>query len=295
MLSRRHFLLGVSLLLAGCTPQTTATNSKFPTDALKREVALKQPAKRVVAIGPAAVEIIFALGAGSQLVGRDDFSSFPPEAKKVAVAGTYQGPNVEQCVALKPDLVIVQFEGLEPTRVNDWQTKIGAPVGIIGAATVKDAGVEIQKIADWLGVSEKGKPMAAALEKPTPITWNKSKAFIEIGRSPLYTAGQNTLVGDVVNTSGFENVAKVRGYQAYNIENLLVDNPDVYIVTTTKSRADTIRELRANPSLSKLKCIQKGRVITVDSDLILRPGPRLKDGIAQLTSESKKLANSPQS
>ena len=301
MLSRRYLLLVLLLFLAGCTPQQPASqqpktsSNKFTVDGIQREVALKQPAKRVVAIGPAAVEIMFALGSSDLLVGRDDYADFPPEAKKVAIAGTYQGPNVEQCIALHPDLVIVQFEGMDKARADEWQSKIGAPVAIVGAITVKEAGAEIQKMADWIGRSEKAKTLAAPLAKPTVVNWKKSRAFIEVGRSPLFTAGPNTLVGNAVEVSGFENVAKVRGYQAYNLENLTVDNPDVYIVPTKKSQAETLRELRANPALSKLKCVQKGDVVTVDGDLLLRPGPRLKDGLARLSRESLKLANGSKS
>jgi iron complex transport system substrate-binding protein len=294
--SRRYLLLGLLLLPAGCNSQQSQTTSnKFPVDGIKREVSLKQPAKRVIAIGPAAVEIMFALGAEDLLVGRDDYADFPAEAKKVPIAGTYQGPNIEQCIALRPDIVIVQFEGMDKARLDEWQKKIGVPVAAIGAITVKEAGVEIQKIADWIGKSEKAKPLTLPLNESPAIKWKKSRAFIEIGRSPLFTAGPNTLVGNAVEVSGFENVAKVRGYQAYNLENLTVDAPDVYIVPTKDSREQTLRQLRANQSLSKLKCIQTGRVIVIDPDLILRPGPRLKTGISTLQKASQNLAEKPNS
>ena len=289
-ISRRHLLCWGALFLAGCSSQTAPpTPANFPRDGAGRAVNLPTPASRVIALGPGAVETVWALGAGKKLVGRDDYADFPPETKKVEVAGNFQGPNIEKCIALRPDLVIVQGEGIELSRADEWQAKIGAPVAVIGATTVGGVREEIEKIAAWLDASPEKLKNATAHFHENAHFWNVS-VFIEIGRSPLYTAGQNTLVGDVVSRNGFQNIASVRGYQAYNIENLLAKPPRAYLVPTKKTKAQTLAELRAHPTLSKLEAVKKGRVVVVDPDLILRPGPRLRDGMSKLYRESRILA-----
>lgn len=247
----------------------------FPRDDLGREVALQAPARRVIVIGPGAIETVFALGLGKLLVGRDDYADFPPEAKSIAIAGNYQGPSVEKSVALRPDLVIVQGETYDPERAGQWQKQIGVPVAILVATDVSGVEKGMQKIAKWLGQNAKAKP----------------SAFIEIGRSPLYTAGQKTLVGDVLNWSGWKNVAQVSGYQPYGLESLLAKQPDVYIVPTKAKREVVVRQLRENAALSQLKCVRQGRIVVIDPDLVLRPGPRLKSGILQLQKEAARLAS----
>ncbi|MBF8284274.1 MAG: putative ABC transporter substrate binding protein precursor, partial [Anaerolineales bacterium] len=77
------------------------------TDSLGREVTLAAPAQRIISLAPSNTEIVFALGAGDKLVGRDDFSDYPPEALKVQSIGSlYPNVNAEVIVALKPDLVL---------------------------------------------------------------------------------------------------------------------------------------------------------------------------------------------
>ena len=279
-------------LLAGCNatkptatpPASNVQSAQFPNDDLNRPIELRAPAKRIIVIGTGAIETMFAIDAGKQLVGRDSYEGIPPAAKKVAIAGDFKGPNVEQSVALRPDLIIVQGETYDKARVENWQSKIGVPVAALTPTTIKMVREDILKMGQWTGQTAQSQKVAATLNVPAP---NKTgaKAFIEIERNPLYSAGPETLVGNVIEAAGFANVAKIKGYSPYNIESLLSDPPDVYIVTSDKPKAQVVAELRNSPALSKLDCIQKGRVIVMDGDLILRPSPRLKQGIEKLQKQ----------
>ena len=296
-----NFALPLLILLAGCAaPRQPATAPApaprvgkfvFPNDDLGRPVALKAPAQRVIVIGPGAVETMFALGAQKQLVGRDNYAAVPPAAKNVAIAGDFQGPNVEQAVALRPDLIIVQGETYDKSRVENWQTKIGVPVAALTPRTLQMVREDIIKIGQWTGRAARAGEVAATLKLPTPPA-NRLKAFIEIGRSPLYSAGPDTLVGSVIEAAGFRNAAQIKGYQQINIESVLANPPDVYIATSDKPKAQIVAELRKSPTLSKLDCIRKGRVIVIDGDLILRPGPRLNEGITQLSEVRDQFSGS---
>ena len=283
--------LPLLLLLAGCnaskpvaTPPASnvaVQGAQFPSDDLDRPINLNAPAQRVIVIGPGAVETMFAIGAEKQLVGRDNYAAIPPAAKDVAVAGDFQGPNVEQAVALRPDLIIVQGETYDRTRVENWQAKIGVPVAVLTPRNLQMVREDIIKIGQWTGKTAEAGQVAATLNFPTPPA-KGPKAFIEIGRSPLYSAGPDTLVGNVIEAAGFSNAAPIQGYQAVNAESLLASPPDVYIATSDKPKTEIVAELRQSPTLSKLDCVRKGRVIVIDGDLILRPGPRLKQGIEKL-------------
>ena len=289
------------LLLAGCAaPKPAATppapaprvgNFVFPNDDLGRPVDLKAPAQRVIVIGPGAVETMFAIGADKQLVGRDNYATVPPAAKNVAIAGDFQGPNVEQSVALRPDLIIVQGETYDKGRVENWQTKIGAPVAVLTPRTLQMARIDIELMGAWVDKTARAHKISASLNVPAPSV-KGPKAFIEIGRSPLYSAGPDTLVGSVIEAAGFRNAAPIKGYQPMNIESLLAAPPDVYIATSDKPKAQILAELRKSPTLSKLDCVRKGRVIVIDGDLILRAGPRLKQGIMQLSGVRDQFSGS---
>ncbi|HEX9996820.1 MAG TPA: helical backbone metal receptor [Abditibacterium sp.] len=291
----RCCLFFLLLPLSGCQkPQVSKLKQenlgpRFPTDDLNRAVELANPAQRVVVIGPGAIETIFALGAGAKLVGRDSYADFPAEAKKIAIAGDYSGPSVEKCIALRPDLVLVQGETWDKARVEQWQTQIGAPVAALVATDVNGVRKGIKKIGKWLGEAKKADGLAANI-RPQAF-YGQHSAFIEVGRSPLWTAGQNTLVSDVASHGGFKNVAKVRGYQAFNLESLLALQPETYLVPSKSSRAVVLRQLRASPTLSKLKCVKRGHVVVIHPDLLLRPGPRLMNGMALLGTEASRLTD----
>lgn len=288
MLFRRALWTAPFLLLAGCqnAPRTAAppvSSFSSPKDDLGREIPLKVTAKRVIVIGPGAIETVFALGAAKQLVGRDDYADFPVEAKKVAIAGNYQGPNVEKSVALRPDLVIVQGETWDKARVEGWEQQIGVPVAALVATDLAGVRRDFVKMGAWLGRDKAAQQLARSLKKIGPSALPTPRAFFEVGRSPLYSAGRGTLIADVMRAGGFGNIADdIKGYQPFGLENLISRAPDVYIATSKRPREAAVRELRANAALSKLKCVQKGAVIVVDGDWLLRPGPRLRLGIQAL-------------
>ena len=262
----------------------------MPNDDLGREIALKTPAKRAIVIGPGAIETIYALGAQKSLVGRDSYADFPLEAKKIRSAGDFQGPNIEVCVALRPDLVIVQGETWDKARVEDWQSKIGAPVAALTPTNLETLARGTEKIGVWLGKSAPAKTLAARFDALSGAKKDGPTILAETGRSPLWVAGANTFIGDAIERAGAQNAAKslgVKGYQQLSSEVLLAKQPDFYLVASKKSRELELTNLRSNATLSQLNCVKSGKVIVIDGDLILRPGPRLLQGIAQLKAGLK--------
>jgi len=150
---------------------------------------------------------------------------------------------------------------------------------------------DIEKIGLWLGRDAKAQAVAnilrrAAFQSPPK---RKPSAFLEVERSPLWTAGRGTLLSDVASRAGFQNIAaNISGYKAYSVEALAAQPPDVYIAPMEKPNAKiALSELRKLPGLNQLPAIRAGRVIVIDADLLLRPGPRLGDGIKQLRAYQK--------
>ena len=273
------------------TAAVNAVSAQLPRDDLGREIKLSTSPRRIISLAPGVTETIFALGEGNRLVGRDQMSDFPAEAAKIPQSADFNGPFFEKAVALRPDFIIAQGETLDRARIELWQRKCGAPVALLNANTIDGVEAGIGKIAAWLGVAEKSKAVTRDFQivgrqtrrQQSFVRW---PAFIEVGRSPLWSAGDDTLVGDVLKRAGLANVAKINGYKPFSVESLIKSDPDFYIVTSAKpDAARTLRELRTVPSLRGIKCIRKGRVIVVPADWVLRPGPRLSKGIAEITRQ----------
>ena len=107
---RLHFALLLltilALLLAACSPAPAVTVINL-TDGLNRAVTLHGPAQRIVSLAPSNTELLYEVGAGAQVVGRDDFSDFPAAVKALPSVGGSQGLyNLATIAALKPDLVL---------------------------------------------------------------------------------------------------------------------------------------------------------------------------------------------
>lgn len=257
-------------------------------DDLGREIKLNGVAHRVAIIGPGATEALFAMGAGDALVGRDQYSNYPAAALKVPVVGDYTGPFPEKVVAVRPDLVVLQGETWDKARVDAWQQKCGVPVANLKSNSLQQVAQDIERLGAWVGAGEKAQQVASLLRRPYPdIVWNT--AFFEVQRSPLMTAGQGTLLNNLMQAAAMHNVAdKVQGYKQYNLEDLAAKPPDIYIVAEQKpDKARVLRELRQQPGLRDLPCIKQGRIIDVPSDWVERPGPRLGQGIDELVRQAK--------
>ncbi|HEX8236039.1 MAG TPA: helical backbone metal receptor [Abditibacteriaceae bacterium] len=328
---RRLFFVLPFVVLAGCAqaPQNSAPpqgapvvvsnavapapgkqsgERQLPTDDLGRVVNLKAVPQRIVTIGPGATEMIFALGAGARLVGRDSGSDYPPGQRPrgvrgISVVGDFNGPFVESTVAARPDLIIVQGETYGRARIDDWQKKTGVPVAALSATSVDGVADGIKKVGAWIDAAAPAQNLASRLylhrKEPRPgVT-----AFFEVGRKPLWTAGRDSLIDDILVRAGFTNAARdVAGYKQYNLESLLARQPNLYIVTSSRlktaldirsgleaERARVLAALRREPALKGLKAIQAGRVLVVPGDWALRPGPRIYGAIQTLAEQAASL------
>ncbi|HEX8833850.1 MAG TPA: ABC transporter substrate-binding protein [Abditibacteriaceae bacterium] len=300
-------LLMASLVAGGCsreatppdaatpkpaTPKPATTPGKtLPTDDLGRKVTLRDVPQRIVCIGPGATETVYALGLGNRIVGRDSGSDYPAAAQQVPIVADYKGPFFEGLVAQRPDLIVAQGETWGRARIEEWQKKSGAPVVALSATTVEGVARGIVKLGAWLGAPVEATKLAADFKTSTAKPDARWTAFIETQRAPLWSAGRDTLLGDAARAAGLNNIANIRGYKNYSIETLLTQQPMFYVVSGKPAqRASIIADLKRQPGLTNLKCVQAGRVLVVDPDLLLRPSPRLSDGIRALRAEAEKYS-----
>jgi len=314
------FIMTIALLLGACTPATTstpapttapqieptaapkveltATLAPVPepiqlTDGLGRKVQLAQPAQRIISIAPSNTEILFALGAGSQVIGREELSDFPEAAKKVTSIGSVFGKiNTEAIVALKPDLVLAaeinapeQVKALEDLGLTVYYLSnpkdfdgLYANLNTVGLLT--GHGAEAQQLiesieARYQAVTEK---VAGSSLKP--------KVFYEVDATDPtkpYTTGPGTFIDKLIDLAGGYNIGRALKDQfaAISSEELVKQNPDI-IVLGDSLYGVTADAVAQRAGWNKLTAVQKKAIYTFDDNLVSRPGPRLIDGLEQL-------------
>ena len=296
MLRKLFFvMLLAALTLAACTPAVPSGNEAAGitlTDGLGREVKLESAAQRVVSLAPSNTEILFALGAGDKVVGRDEVSDYPAEALALPTVGGWSGFSAEAIVALKPDLVlaaeinspelVAELEGLGLTvyYLSNPKTleELYVNIEIVATLTGRDA----TKLTDSLKAR-----VAAVDEKIMPLSARPS-VFYEVDAtdpSKPYSVGPGTFIHLLINRAGGANAVELAGitdpYPQISLEQLVIAPPDI-IILGDSMWGTTAESVAARPGWDTLKAVVDGKIFPFDDNLVSRPGPRLIDGLEAL-------------
>ena len=305
------------LMLCACLP-VTAESGITVTDMTGREITLDGPAKKIIALTASDVEIIYALGAGDLLVGRGEYCDYPAEVLEKPMVKSGAETNLEEILALEPDVVIMatmaqskdQVEALEKAGVkvivSDAQNLEGVytAITLIGDVTgkteeaagivkeMKDTFEEIKSKAQDSGKTDE----AAALVKEMQDTFAEIKAksqdtgktiYFEVSplQYGLWAAGKGTFMDELAAICGLTNAfADVEGWGAVSEEQVFEKDPD-YIVTTAMYWGEgptPVEEVKGRAGWDQLKAVQNDQIFNADSNEITRPGPRLIDAVVSL-------------
>lgn len=287
--------LFVVLTLAACAPAAAQNTSAgiTITDGLGREVRLESAAQRVVSLAPSNTEILFALGAGDKVVGRDEFSNYPPEAESIARVGGSMGEySLEAIAALNPDLVLAS-ELNSPELVSSLE-KLGLTVYYLpNPKSLEGLYTNLETVATLTGrdatkLTDSLKARVTAVdEKIMPLSYRPT-VFYEIDAtdpSKPYTAGVGTFIDLLITRAGGQNLTSLAGitdpYPQISLEQLVITPPDI-ILLGDSLYGTTAETVKARPGWDALKAVVDGKIFPFDDNLLSRPGPRMIDGLEAL-------------
>ncbi len=263
------------------------------TDGLGRTVKLSQPAQHIVSLAPSNTEILFAIGAGQQVAGRDMFSDYPEAAKSLPDIGGSMGEfSLEQIVALKPDLVLAaelntpeQVKAFENLGLTVYYLK--NPTTLEGLYTnLETVGKLTGHEADATTLIKSLQVRVAAVDAKMATVSDRPSVFYELDSSDPakpYTAGPGSYIDLLIARAGGSNVgAALEGQWAQmSLEQLVVANPH-FILLGDAAYGATPKSLATRPGWETLSAIKENRVLAFDDNTVSRPGPRLIDGLEAL-------------
>lgn len=292
MLRKTLLLTLLFAMLTACAPTTApASGALTLTDGLGREITLDGPAQRVVSIAPSNTEILFAVGAGSQVVGRDEFSDYPAEAASIDKVGGSMGQySTEAIVALEPDLVLAAE--INPPELVKQLEDLGLTVYYLkNPTTIEEMYTNLEIVAQLTGqdatelVDSLKARVAAVDEKIAPIS-SRPSVFYEIDASDPskpYTYGPGTFGNLLIERAGGFNVGSELSdpYPQISLEQLVVSNPS-FIVLGDSIWGTTPESVKGRPGWGTIEAVKSGNIFPFDDNLVSRPGPRLVDGLEQL-------------
>ncbi|WP_298323490.1 ABC transporter substrate-binding protein [Haloactinopolyspora sp.] len=303
----------VPLLLAACgdddtagtaaessSPATASADSSFPVtvESDGQPVEIPEAPEQIVSLSPTATEMLFAIGAGDQVVAADEYSYYPPEAPTTDLSG-YQ-PNAEAIIGYDPDLVVAEND---PGELVSSLDQVGIPTLInTSAATIEDSYAQIERLGVATGhvgeAAELVAQMKADIDELTadipadaePITY-----FHELDPN-LYTVTGETFVGEVYAMAGMVSIAddapEASGpYPQLSPEYVVKADPDVIFYADSADSGVTAESIAQRPGWDQLTAVQEGRVIEIDKDIASRWGPRVVDFLRALTDARADLVS----
>lgn len=242
--------------------------------------AAAQP-HRIVSLAPSLTEILFAVGAGNQVVGVSDYCNYPAAARKKPSIGGPNNLNTEKILALSPDLILSPEIG--GGLLGRLERMTGAEVRMIETGRVSSIASNIREIGRLTGCSPKAERLASQLSTRLKALQRaprgkKPRVFYLLWHDPLMTAGGGSYIDDLIRLAGGENIAGhlKSHYPMYGWESLSYEDPDVIFGPANLQKS--LEGLKGK----NLKAARRGKVYALDADLLSRPGPRVLEAVGMV-------------
>ncbi len=275
------------ILLSACTtpqPSTDIITAREITDDAGRSVSLPLKVDRVISLAPNLTEIVFAVGAGDRLVGRTTYCDYPAEAKFVAEIGDTLQPSLERIISLKPQLVLISTASQLEVFLQQLQNQ-NIAVFVTDPHDLNGVFRSITQVGLILGHDEQAKLLVQKLRERADAVEQAVKqkppvrVFYQLSAEPLYTAGHDAFVTDLIRRAGAVSVtADVPGaWPKYSNESALAARPEAIILPTGGSMGTG--NLTVTEALRQSPAALEGRVYKINDDHLVRPGPRAVDGL----------------
>ncbi|KPN97760.1 ABC transporter substrate-binding protein [Lysinibacillus sp. ZYM-1] len=260
------------------------------TDAIGKDITLEAPPEKIVSLIPSNTEILFGLGLKDEIVGVTNNDDYPPEvAEKVKVGGMEY--NIEQIIALKPDIVFAHESSMSLSESAIEQLEsAGMKVFVVkNAQDFNETYTTIEQLGSATGKLPEAEKIIADMKAKVEEVQAKvkdvesKKVFVEASDEPnIYTAGQGTFMNAMLEMIHAENVA-VDGDNWYEIgaEQIIAKNPDV-IVVTYNYVPDILTKIPQRAGFDTINAVKNKAIAQVDESTTSRQGPRLADGLEEL-------------
>lgn len=282
---------------AGESADASAANIPEPepypqthTDVLGRVVTIESRPEAIVSLAPSVTEILFAVGAGSQVIGRTEYDNFPAEVESLPTIGgfTSDSISIETILELEPDLVVGGASG--QVEVAEALEETGITVFVVEPESVNDILGTIQTLGDITGHPVEAEALLAELisriAAVTDVVGDipadeRVTLFYEVWHEPLMTATGSTFTGEVIQLAGGVNIfgELEESYPTISAEQIVELNPDAIVGPSSHSDQLSVELIAERPGWENLTAVQEASVYIVDGDIVSRPGPRVVDAL----------------
>ncbi|MBT9151521.1 MAG: High-affinity heme uptake system protein IsdE [candidate division WS2 bacterium] len=256
-------------------------------DDIGRKVRVNLPVQRIVSIAPSATEIVFALGAQNLLVGRTDFCNYPKGVSKIPSIGGAVNPSPERIIASRPQLILTTrmfSKAMAEPLMRAYPLVVLEPQNVEGVLkNILNVGKAIDRVKESRELVASLNAFRRPIRSYFKDAKNKPTVLVLVWHDPLITVGPGSFIASVVEEGGGLNYIRkdIGAYPIVSPEALLHEEPDI-VLYPTKSMGIDPSFLRESP-FKHLKAVKEGRVFPFDDDLLFRPGPRVIQGMLEVS------------
>jgi iron complex transport system substrate-binding protein len=297
MMKRRPFSWVVTLLcclifiLGNRLHSGWCASAHFPfqlVDATQETISFSAYPKRIISLAPSITECLFSLHLVEEIIGVTTYCDYPQEARKKPKVGSLLTLDTEKIFALKPDLVLATMEGNQAAEVHRLR-RLGLKVFVLSTVRQLDHVYRDLRIMGRLtGREEDAGGVISAIqlkiretEQAIESIKKRPLCFLQLGYNPLITAGHSTLVHNLIDLAGGENLAsEKKGYVHYSLEEVVARDPAVILMI---GMGETLQGYRALwDKFPQLTAKKTGKILNINPDLVDRASPRIADGLRSI-------------
>lgn len=252
-------------------------------------VHAERPGGRFISLSPSITEIMFAIGAGDSLSGVTTPADYPGEAKKKEIVASYDGILFEKIAAMRPQECLT-VEGMQSGESLDVLKRLGIrvtqyPVSTLDEliACILDVGRKCERDEEARKLAARIKDTVDKMSKELPL--KKERAVFLVGLDPAVAAGKGSYLNDLCRAAGFLNVLEKvpPSYSVISFDTIAGLDPDWVILPEGEIGKESREEF-----VGRIRAIKKNiRIGEINADLIMRPGPRVVEGMEKLAELRK--------
>lgn len=278
-----HKLMLASLFLIMHAIALQAHAAISVTDDAGNVITLASPAKRIISLSPHVTEMIFAAGAGEQIIGTVKYSDYPEAAKAIPRVGDNRQLDIERIIALKPDLLVVWMHGaferqLEPLR------KSGIPYYFSEPHKLEQIPETLLKLGSLFGTEKQARAAAGAFSQQLlqlSARYQKQstvRTFYQVWGKPIFTLNDKNIVSDVIRVCGGKNIFGHLSAAAPTLstEAVIQENPE--LILSGDSENQGVSGIEQWKTFGTMLAVKNRNLVAIDGDQLNRAGPRIIDG-----------------
>jgi iron complex transport system substrate-binding protein len=268
-----RLLLGAVIFLIGWAPAGHAASGSIPS--------------RIVSLAPSITETVFALGFGNRLVGVTNQCDYPAEAKRLPKIGDFMSPSLEVIVAKQPDLVIGVIGATDPAKAQEIQ-RLGIKIALVSVTSITEILNSFTRIATLLGEPDAGARLVEKITAqfdtvkrhiaPAP----RRSTLLAVGLRPLVAVGGKNFLDELITLAGGENIAGNASQPWLNLPDEYVVAKAPQVIIQAGMGSDAAGPTKQWSDLKSIPAVKERRVYAYNSDKILRPGPRIGEGLEEI-------------